>query len=185
MRGFQGAFGGLGVFTKCALKLYRWDGPAEMEVEGCSPMYALKEVPPRMALNAIAFPSSKAMRDAGYKLGEADIEYAQFRTPMFFVALGMSRNNRTLKKILESGMVQRIGRFVVNNAVIGYSDREFKWKMKVLRQILAETGGVMLPVVAGLSTVNLMGPVRRLLKRTRALLTGKAGDVRLLGRRKR
>ncbi len=170
LRGYQGAFGGLGVFTKCALKLYRWDGPAEFEVEGCSPSYSLKEVPPRMALNAIAFPSSQAMRDAGYKLGEADIEYAQFRTPMFFVALGMSRNNRTLKQILESGVVQRIGRFVVNNAVIGYSDREFKWKMRVLRQILAETGGVMLPVVAGLSTVNIMGPIRRLMKRVRALL---------------
>ncbi len=170
LRGYQGAFGGLGVFTKCALKLYRWDGPAEFEVEGCSPSYSLKEVPPRMALNAIAFPSSQTMRDAGYKLGEADIEYAQFRTPMFFVALGMSRNNRTLKQILESGVVQRIGRFVVNNAVIGYSDREFKWKMRVLRQILAETGGVMLPVVAGLSTVNIMGPIRRLMKRVRALL---------------
>jgi len=169
-RGFQGAFGGLGVFTKCAVKLYRWDGPPEFEVEGCSPSYSLKKVPPRIAFNAIAFPSSEAMRDAGYKLGEAEIEYAQFRTPMFFVALGMSRNNRSLKRILESGMLQRMGKYVLNNAVVGYSDREFKWKMKVHRQILRETGGVLLPVVAGLSAVNIMGPISRLIKRFKALL---------------
>jgi len=165
LRGFQGAFGGLGVFTKCALKLYRWDGPPEFQVEGRSPVYSLTEVPPRIALNAIAFPSSEAMRDAGYRLGEAEIEYAQFRTPMFFVALGMSRNNRALKKILESGMVQRVGKYILNNAVVGYSEREFQWKMKVLRRILRETGGVLLPVSAGLSAPNILGPLRRRIKR--------------------
>ena len=28
-RGYMGAFGGLGVFTKCAVKLYKWDGPRD------------------------------------------------------------------------------------------------------------------------------------------------------------
>jgi len=165
LRGFQGAFGGLGVFTKCALKLYRWDGPPELPVEGRSPAYSLAEVPPRMALNAIAFPSSEAMREAGYRMGEAEIEYANFRTPMFFVALGMSRNNRSLKKILESGMVQRMGRYIVNNAVVGATDGEFRWKMRALRRVLRETGGVRLPVSAGMPAVNLLGPLRRLVKR--------------------
>jgi len=168
LRGFQGAFGGLGVFTKCAIKLYRWDGPATLEVEGRSPAYSLTEAPPRMALNAIAFPSSEAMREAGYRLGEAEVEYAQFRTPMFFVALGMSRNNRSLKKILESGVVQRMGRFILNNAVVGASDREFRWKMRALRRILRETGGVMLPVSAGTPAVNLLAPLRRWVKRLKA-----------------
>ena len=47
VRGFQGTLGGLGVFTKCAIKLYKWDGPREWEVEGQSPKYILKKIPPR------------------------------------------------------------------------------------------------------------------------------------------
>jgi len=146
MRGFQGTFGSLGVFTKCAVKLYKWDGPAEWQVRGKSPVYLLKEMPRNVAMNALAFPSSQAMRDAGYKLGEAEIDYAQFRTPMFFSALGMTDNNEELKVALESGVFQKTMRYVLVNAVVGYSDGEFKWKMKALRQILRETGGVMVPM---------------------------------------
>jgi glycolate oxidase len=60
VRGFQGTFGGLGVFTKCAIKLYKWDGPRQWEFEGQSPKYVLKVIPPRSTMNAIAFPSRQA-----------------------------------------------------------------------------------------------------------------------------
>lgn len=164
MRGYQGAFGGLGVFTKCAIKLYRWDGPAECEVKGSNPNYYITKVPENIALNGIAFPSSDAMREAGYLMGEADIEYAQFRTPMFFVTLGMTKNNEDLKAILETGVFQKIGKHVLVNAVIGYSKREFKWKMKTLRQILKETGGVLLPTRAGAPDPKLLKFVGKFIK---------------------
>lgn len=146
MRGFQGSFGGLGVFTKCAVKLYKWDGPAEWEIKGESPVYHLGEMPPRISMHALAFPSSQAMKDAGYKLGEAEIEHAQFRTPMFFSALGMTDNNEDLKIALESGIFQKTMGYVLVNAVVGRTDGEFEWKMKALKQILRETGGVMVPM---------------------------------------
>jgi len=173
MRGFQGAFGGLGVFTKCALKLYHWDGPAELEVDGCSPDYALKEIPERIALNAILFPGREAMREAGYRMGEAGIEYANFRTPMFFVALGMTRNNGDLEKVLETGLFQKMARYCITNAVVGRSDGEFKWKMRVLKQILRETGGVLLPSHAGMPSVKriqLLGRLTRNMTDPLALL---------------
>lgn len=46
VRGFQGTLGGLGVFIRCAIKLYKWDGPREWEIVGQSPKYVLKEIPP-------------------------------------------------------------------------------------------------------------------------------------------
>jgi len=146
MRGFQGTFGGLGVFTKCAVKLYKWNGPAQWEVHGKSPVYLLDKLPERMAMNVLAFPSAKAMRDAGYKLGEAEIEFACFRTPMFFTALGMTENNEELKVALESGVFQKLMHHVMVNAVIGYSKGEFKWKMAAMKQIMKETGGVRIPM---------------------------------------
>jgi len=66
----SGTFGGLGVFTCCAIKLYKWDGPRKWEVVGQSPKYVLKKVPPRSALNAIAFPRDRPEKDAGYKMAK-------------------------------------------------------------------------------------------------------------------
>jgi glycolate oxidase len=146
MRGFQGTFGGLGVFTKCAVKLYKWNGPAHWEVHGKSPVYLLDKLPERMAMNVHAFPSAQAMADAGYKLGEAEIEFACFRTPMFFTALGMTENNEELKVALDSGFFDKSMHHVLVNAVIGHSDGEFKWKMAAMRQIMRETGGVRVPM---------------------------------------
>ncbi len=146
VRGFQGTFGGLGVFTRCAIKLYKWDGPREWEVEGQSPKYVLKKVPPRSALNAIAFPSRAAEKDAGYKMGEAELNHGEFRTPMFFAALGLTDTNDELKIALESGIFQKIGQDIISTAIFAASDAEFAWKMKALKQILRETGGVIIPM---------------------------------------
>jgi glycolate oxidase len=146
MRGFQGSFGGLGVFTKCAVKLYKWEGRDRWKVNGASPTYLLDELPPRMAMNVLAFPTKQAMKDAGYKLGEAEIEYANFRTPMFFAAMAMTENNGQLKLALESGIFQKVMQYTVVDAVVARSDGEFAWKMRVLKEILRETGGVRVPM---------------------------------------
>lgn len=146
VRGFQGTFGGLGVFTKCAIKLYKWDGPREWEFEGQSPKYVLKDIPKRSALNAIAFPSRYAEREAGYKMGEAELNHGEFRTPMFFAALGLTENNEELKIALESGIFQKIGQNILSTAIFAATDGEFEWKMNALQQILRETGGVIIPM---------------------------------------
>jgi glycolate oxidase len=146
VRGFQGTFGGLGVFTKCAIKLYKWDGPRQWEFEGRSPKYVLRKIPPRSAMNAIAFPSRQAEQDAGYKMGEAELNHGEFRTPMFFAALGLTENNEELKIALDSGIFQKIGKDIISTAVFAASDSEFAWKMKALKQILKETGGVIIPM---------------------------------------
>ncbi|HUL39716.1 MAG TPA: FAD-binding oxidoreductase, partial [Methanomassiliicoccales archaeon] len=166
MRGFQGTFGGLGVFTKCAVKLYKWNGPAHWQVHGRSPVYLMDRLPERMAFNVHAFPSAKAMADAGYKLGEAEIEYACFRTPMFFTALGMTENNEELKVALDSGFFQKATHHVLVNAVIGYSQGEFKWKMKAMRQIMRETGGVRVPMNVRITPrlMRMAGPLLKNIK---------------------
>jgi glycolate oxidase len=171
MRGFQGTFGGLGVFTKCAVKLYKWEGPSRWEVHGRSPVYLLDKLPPRMAMNVLAFPSGQAMKDAGYKMGEAEIEYAVFRTPMFFTALGMTENNEELKVALESGVFQKLMNHVLVNAVIGHSEGEFKWKMDALKQILRETRGVRVPMNIKVTPrmLRIAGPLLRRLKDPLAL----------------
>jgi glycolate oxidase len=172
MRGFSGTFGALGVFTKCAVKLYKWCGPSEWGVHGGSPVYNLDKLPPNMSMNVMAFPSSQAMQDAGYKLGEAEIEYASFRTPMFFTALGMTENNEELKVALDSGVFQKVMNYVLVNCVMGYSEDEFKWKTAAMKQILKETGGVRIPMTLKITPgmLRAAGPLMRRLKDPLALL---------------
>jgi len=156
MRGYMGAFGGLGVFTKAALKLYRWDGPAEIEAEGSSPHYTLaKDLPSNMDLFMLSFPDAKAMADAGYKMGEAEITYADFRLPAFMSALGTTEHNLDLKRAWETGVMQKIARYNMIIAVIGHTRREFEWKMASLKEILAETRGVNLPIQLDTSVKSL------------------------------
>jgi FAD/FMN-containing dehydrogenase len=174
VRGFQGTFGGLGVFTRCAIKLYKWDGPREWEIVGHSPKYVLKSVPARSALNAIAFPSRAAEKDAGYKMGEAELNHGEFRTPMFFAALGLTENNEELKIALESGIFQKIGQDIISTAIFAGSEAEFAWKMKALKEILRETGGVIIPM-------NL--PMRPVVLRLAGRLTRNTRDPLALLRR--
>ena len=159
LRGYQGAFGGLGVFTKAAIKLYPWDGPPEIEVEGCSPHYLIKELPKNLGLFMLNFPDAQALADAGYKMGEAEIASADFRLPAFMSALGVTENNLQLKKVWETGLMQRLARWNLIVAVIGHSQREYDWKMKALREILKEAGGVNLPINTDTSerSLKLMG----------------------------
>ena len=146
VRGFSGTLGGLGVFTKAAIKLYKYDGPREWEIEGQNPKYTLRKIPPRCSMHAIAFPSRKAERDGGYKMGEAELNFGEFRTAMFFTALGLTETNEELKIALESGIFQKIANNILSCVIFAGSDAEFKWKMKALNQIRRETKAIIVPM---------------------------------------
>jgi glycolate oxidase len=155
MRGFHGTFGGLGVFTKCAIKLYKYDGPRSWDFEGQSPNYVLKEIPKRSKFTAIAFPSRDAEKDGGYKMGEAELNYGEFRTPMFFTALGLTNNNLELKEALDSGLFPKFANNILSCAFFAASDGELAWKEKALAEILKETNATPVPF-------NLSASVRSL-----------------------
>lgn len=148
MRGYMGAFGGLGVFTKAAVKLYRWDGPAELQVSGCSPHYLVDNLPENLGLFSISFATAEDMADAGYLMGEAELNYAEFRLPPFMTAVGSTEDNLSLKKFWESGLFQKLAKYCLIVAVMGRSRGEYEWKLKALTEILREVRGVILPMVS-------------------------------------
>ena len=146
LRGFMGTCGALGVITKCAVKLYHWEGPKELAVAGKSSNYHLTHDLPKMSLNLMSFSKMDDMREAGYRLGEAGIEYSSFRVPMFFAAVGNTENNQELKFAMESGVPQLFFNYALANVVIGFSQGEFEWKQKVLLEILKELNGALMPM---------------------------------------
>ena len=64
-----------GVFTKAAMKLYHWPGPARFPVAGKSPNYTLSEIPPNMMARYFSFPSVEKMWQAELKIGESEIAF--------------------------------------------------------------------------------------------------------------
>lgn len=146
IRGFQGTFGGLGTFTKVGVKLYRWDSDPEYEVHGKSPKYILNREMPNLGVFILMFPGKKEITDAGYKLGEAECNYSDFRMPAFFIALGFTDNNLELKQLWSTGVFQKLARYVLTVCVHGHSKKEYQWKVKALKQIVRESGGLILPM---------------------------------------
>jgi len=146
MRGTQGAFGGMGVFTKAAVKLYHWPGPPDFfPLKGVSPIYDA-EIPETTKNYYCFFTNWDDFANAGIKVGEAEIAAEFEKVSPAMVALMVSRSNQEYSQVYRftKTMVKGPGFQVV---IMADSQREFEYKEKVLMQILAETNGKNLPLV--------------------------------------
>jgi glycolate oxidase len=95
LRGFCGALGGMGVVTKIAVKIYPWEGPKKLNVEGYSPYYYV-HIPKNHASGMVSLPhgdyATKA--DFGYDLGEAEIaSHSLVNSPQLTIAALYPDNN--------------------------------------------------------------------------------------------
>jgi FAD/FMN-containing dehydrogenase len=153
IRGNLAARGAMGVYTRCALKLYPWPGPASFSVEGRPPAYEAI-LPDNIRAYTLAFPSWESWADCAHRIWNAGIGYIahrQFnmfgRDLKFAMIKILTDSNRTLsdleqlandpeiKKTNESMM--REFQFVL----AGMTPRDMGWQEKALDKILAETGG--------------------------------------------
>ena len=153
MRGALGALSRLGVFTKCAIKLYNWPGPARMKSEGLV-LDSKVEVPDNLRFYMIFFPDARRFADAMYAMGEAEIGYASVRiAPVAYTALmmphsGMSILDTTaLRSILSETLA-----YPLTFVLAGDSREETEYQEAVLKQIVLDHGAFMLDV-------NKMGPM--------------------------
>lgn len=147
MRGFLGAWGGIGVFTKVAVKLYHWPGPPDFfPLKGVSPIYDA-EIPNTVKNYYCFFTNWEDFADAGLKIGEAEIAAEFQKCSPALVALMVSRSNQEYSQIYRftKTLVKGPGFQII---LMADSRREFEYKEKVLMQILAETNGKNLPLVA-------------------------------------
>jgi glycolate oxidase len=155
MRGVWGSCGGFGVFTKCGIKLYNWDGPADYEYEGHNPDYIVKDLPTNIGFFNLSFQNKEDIAEAGYRMGEAGITYADFRLGPFYIAQASAKNALELKNLWESGVLQKMMGHTMNTVIIGHSRQDFEWKVKVLYKIIDECNGVRLPMSTEISEKDM------------------------------
>jgi len=140
-KGYSGAVGGLGVFTKCAVKLYPWPGPTEPKVVGEAPMYGY-EIPENCRLYLALFPNWESLNEAMYKIADAKIGFSFWRScsaeclallMASLTGLDFSEVYKTLPEVIGDARLQIF--------LASPSAKELEYEEKVLRAIVKEAGG--------------------------------------------
>ena len=152
-RGGIGARGGMGVYTKVALKLFHWPGPPQLPIEGTVPAYRCR-VPDNFRAYTLAFPSWPAFANAYYKIYDNEIGYIfhkQFTMlgadlwPAFVLLYNdPTKTLSDIEEIAKKPEVQELTeetRRSFQFVMAGRSLRDIEYQEKVLDKILTETGG--------------------------------------------
>jgi len=147
MRGSTGALSGLGIFTRCAIKLFNWPGPPDMEVDGLL-LDVQSAVPENLKLRICMFPDRKALDDAMYKIGEYELAYILTRTSLAaFTYIAAPHMTKIIAetKALRSAMTRDL-KYSATIIMAADSAGEMDYKESVLRQIMLDAGGAAIDV---------------------------------------
>jgi len=146
MRGWGGAQGGLGVFTKCAIKLYPWPaGPKEPRFKGIITDIKTTDVPKTHKVYFLFSPSYEKYADLAYEIGNSEIGYVHCKGA--FGAMFGLLAPRAMRKMLASPAIRTITRAFQHMTLFmlaAHTDRELKYQEKVLKKIASETNGIAL-----------------------------------------
>ncbi len=153
VRGMTGTNGAMGVFTKCAIKLYPWPGPAPLPVEGRPPAYKAN-LPDNIRVYTLGFPSWKAWADGCYMIFDAGIGYVAHRQFSMFgrdlkgaMVQILSDPTKTLgdiEELLEDPEIQQMTEDMKRDfqlVLAGMTSGDIEWQDNALDKILETTGG--------------------------------------------
>jgi glycolate oxidase len=146
IRGPITPIGGLGVFTKSAVKIYHWPGPASFTVEGVSPRYSPTKMPDTFLIRYLSFTSLAHRSEALRKICESEIAFEIMGFAPSMVSANIATSNpediQYAKQIREA--VQGPGFQII---IIGDSSNDYEYKKKVLERITKETNGKSLALI--------------------------------------
>ncbi|MBP1706328.1 MAG: GlcD [Chloroflexi bacterium] len=152
--GGSGAMGAMGVFTKCAIKLFPWPGPPDFPSEGIIPAYK-SVLPPNIVGHTVAWPSWEAYANGLYRIWDSGIsgyyshrQYTMFgrdlKAAMIKILADPNKTLNDLEWLLKDPETLRQNEEMKRDfqlILAGMTPRDIDWQEKVLDKILAETGG--------------------------------------------
>jgi hypothetical protein len=153
VRGMQGCMGSMGVYTKCALKLSPWPGPAALPVEGRPPAYKAV-LPGNFKSYTLCFPTWQAWADSCYLLWESGIGYVAHRqfsmfgrdlkAAMIRILSDPTKTLGDIEELVKEPEIQKMTESMKRDyqvVLAGMTPRDIEWQEKALDRILEETGG--------------------------------------------
>lgn len=148
-RGYFGAFGGLGVFTKAAIKLYHWAGPPRIETEGHSPAIILKKwkIPKFADAHVIDWQDWEDFKKGGLALAQSEICWSLCRNAAFIVALAATPSNTEFyNNQMFQDLIKEL-KFNLTIITMANSKREAEYQNMVLDKILGDTNGKIVELI--------------------------------------
>jgi glycolate oxidase len=149
IRGFVGAGGALGVFTRIGYKLYPWAGPAAITVAGKHPQIGMV-LPDNMKFFLPVWPDAERMRDASFRLNRSGVPFAMLRMPPGHISWVLTASNAEYERRHQAGEMpactEKDNRFAWQIVTIGHSPAHTAYQEKVVRHVVTETGGRFLDV---------------------------------------
>lgn len=169
LRGFIGAAGGFGIFTKVAVKLYPWPGPPEMPIQGVTPSY-YSPLPENIRDYTVTFSSWDSFADAWYKISEAEIGYVMGKqisafgsktaVAQFLTLSNPDLDNDDIPELLESPDVRELTEELAGPTfqltIAAHSSSDLEYQIKALEKIVEETRGKIHPLFADPGIEELM-----------------------------
>jgi hypothetical protein len=168
MRGFGGALGGLGVFTKAAVKVYPWYRPAELDTTGTTPDY-MTEMPEHHDAGVIVVDSWEKIAEVGFALGEAEILDLLGRNAPSLTTAGMTVDNNAFARIYPVPLLHD-NYYALAFVLFGRDEEDHRYRMKTLKKIVKQAGGGLMLTEPGLSTLYWMARSLRAFARSRGWL---------------
>lgn len=144
IRGYCGAAGGLGVFTRIGYKLHPWAGPAQLEHKGQHPQIGIA-LNSRMRLYHLAWNDWEGCRDALYEMMVSNASTFIVRVPPDQYGWMLNPTNRDYYDRFVANDLPEVAR-VENRMswtllVVSETEAEAAWRDRTIRAIVTATKG--------------------------------------------
>jgi len=144
-KGYEGENGAFGIITRIAIKLHPWPGPPFLPTSDIRPCKR-SELPPEFKWYLINYRTEKECCDAMYAFGKAEIGGVMQKWGGQILALEQAKSREEYWTLLEDGYWEKHCKNLVAVCLWPFaSEKQVQYEEKVLKQIVDETGGQLVP----------------------------------------
>ncbi|MFQ6084769.1 MAG: FAD-binding oxidoreductase [Candidatus Bathyarchaeia archaeon] len=148
LRGWFGHFGGLGIITRMAVKLFPLPFTGTPEPWGVTPSTGFTLPPERFRFYNIIYKSPEKMVEAMYEIGLAEIGAVCFTIPIMWRYMRKASSTEEFWQmwLKDRDRLAKDKPYVLRVALFGFaSPKQLEYEERVLKDIVLETGGDMRP----------------------------------------
>jgi hypothetical protein len=146
LKGAFGHIGALGIITKMAVKLYPWPGPAVLPTEGVAPDKKCELPVERFKWIIFTYPTLKEAIEVLYEIGKAEVGGMMHLWPPTYYNWWWAKSREEYWDAWLGEYWQKNVKNCVAVCLWGFtSEKQVEYEEKVLKQIIDETGGKLIP----------------------------------------
>jgi glycolate oxidase len=146
LRSAAGHLGALGVVTKLAVKLYPWPGPDVFPTEGIAPDKKSELPVERFKWYLFTYPTFDESIEAMREIGKSEIGGLMHRWPPVYFDWWWAKSKEEYWSTWIEEYWQKNVQNCISVCLWGYaSEKQVEYEEKVLKQIIEETGGKLIP----------------------------------------